>query len=62
LNERQTAALRYLLEHGKITIQDFEALCPATARRSLQRDLKLLLEKGLVAASGATNRLEYKLL
>ena len=62
LNERQTAAIRYLLENGKITIQDFEALYPAITRRSLQRDLRLLLEKGLVVASGATNRLEYKLL
>lgn len=62
LNVRQTAAIRYLLEYGKITIQDFEALCPETTRRSLQRDLRLLLEKGLVVASGATNRLEYKLL
>lgn len=62
LNPRQAAALRYLMEHGKITIQDFEALCPNTTRRSLQRDLRLLLEKGLVASSGATNRLEYKLL
>ncbi len=62
LNVRQTAAIKYLLENGKITIQDFEMLCPATTRRSLQRDLRMLLEKGLVAASGATNRLEYKLL
>ncbi len=62
LNVRQTAAIRYLLENGKLTIQDFEALCPETTRRSLQRDLRLLLEKGLVVASGATNRLEYKLL
>jgi hypothetical protein len=30
--------------------------------RTQQRDLRLLLEKGLVVASGATNRLEYKLL
>ncbi len=62
LNVRQMAAIKYLLENGKITIQDFEALCPATTRRSLQRDLRMLLEKGLVVASGATNRLEYKLL
>ncbi|MDQ3010528.1 MAG: Fic family protein [Acidobacteriota bacterium] len=62
LNVRQATALRFLLEHGKITIQDFEALCPGKTRRSLQRDLRLLLENGLVAASGATNRLEYKLL
>jgi Fic family protein len=62
LNERQSAALRFLLEHVAMTIQDFEALCPKANRRTLQRDLKGLVEKRLVAASGATNRLEYRLL
>ena len=62
LNARQTAALRFLLEHGKMTIQDYEALCPGSHRRSLQRDLKGLLDARLVAASGATNLLEYRLL
>jgi hypothetical protein len=62
LNARQTAALLFLLEHGKMTIQDYEALCPESHRRSLQRDLKGLLDTRLVAASGATNLLEYRLL
>ena len=62
LNARQTAALRFLLEHGNMTIQDYEALCPQSHRRSLQRDLRGLLEEGLVTTSGATNQLEYKLL
>jgi len=62
LNERQSAALRFLLEHGKMTIQDFEVVCPKANRRTLQRDLKGLAEKRLVAVSGATNRLEYRLL
>lgn len=52
LNHRQTAALRYLLEHGKITIQDYEALYPQVNRRSLQRDLKQLLHKQLVQEVG----------
>jgi Fic family protein len=62
LNARQTSALRFLLEHGNMTIQDYEALCPQSHRRSLQRDLRGLLEEGLVTTSGATNQLEYKLL
>jgi hypothetical protein len=45
-----------------MTIQDFEALCPKANRRTLQRDLKGLAEKHLVAVNGATNRLEYRLL
>ena len=61
-NARQKSALRFLLEHGKMTIQDYEALCPQAHRRSLQRDLQGLVKVGLVAASGATNLLEYRLL
>jgi Fic family protein len=62
LNTRQMAALRFLLEHGKMTIRDYEVLCPESHRRSLQRDLKKLLEVRLVTASGSTNQQEYKLL
>jgi Fic family protein len=62
LNARQKSALRFLLEHGKMTIQDYEELCPRTNRRSLQRDLQALSKAGLVTAAGATNLLEYRLL
>ena len=61
LNERQSKALEFLLQNGKITIQDFEALCPEFNRRSLQRDLKGMIEKGLILAEGATNQLVYRL-
>jgi Fic family protein len=53
LNERQGKALGYLLQHGKLTIQDFEALCPIVNRRSLQRDLKRMLDKNLIVEVGA---------
>ncbi len=43
----QTSALRYLLEHGRLTIRDYRELCTGSNRRSLQRDLKGLLEKDL---------------
>lgn len=62
LNARQKSALQFLLEHGKMTIQEYEALCPEAHRRSLQRDLQSLVKARLVAASGATNLLEYRLL
>lgn len=62
LNERQGSALRFLMENGKLTIQDYAALYPNATRRTLQRDLKELQDKGLIAAHGATNRLEYRLL
>jgi len=39
-------------ERGRIAIQGYEKLCPETKRRSLQRNLKGLLEKGLQRESG----------
>lgn len=53
LNERQTLALEHLLTHGRLTIVELERLCPQTNRRSLQRDLKMLLKKGLILELGA---------
>ena len=38
-----------------------EGLRPNTNRRTLQRDLKGLMDKGLLAIEGATNRLMYRL-
>jgi Fic family protein len=61
LNERQAKAVAHLLEQGRLTIQEFEDLCPEVDRRTLQRDLKVMLEKGLVVSEGATNKLIYKI-
>jgi Fic family protein len=59
LSERQALALGHVLEHGSLTIQDYERLYPEANRRTLQRDLKELVEKGLLLPRGSTNRLEY---
>jgi len=61
LSERQAKALGYVLEHGQLTIQEYEVLCPDTNRRTLQRDLKALVGNGVFTAEGATNRLQYRL-
>ena len=61
LNDRQSKALTYLLEHNKLTIQDFEKLCPNVNRRSLQRDIKGMLDKELISSGGATHHQEYRL-
>jgi len=61
LNERQGKAIEFLLAHDKLSIQDFEGLCPDVNRRSLQRDLKGMLDKELVTSEGATNQLIYML-
>jgi len=61
LSDRQAKALGHAMEHDGLTIHEYEILCPDTHRRSLQRDLKGLVDKGLLIAEGATNRLRYKL-
>jgi len=48
LSDRQSRALGYLLEHGRLTIQDYERLCFEVNRRTLQRDLKAMIDKGLI--------------
>jgi Fic family protein len=61
LNERQGAALEYLLQNGSLTIRDYESLFPTISRRTLQRDLSVLESKGLIVGSGETNQLNYLL-
>lgn len=61
MTERQAKALGHILEHGSLSIQDFESLCPEVNRRSLQRDLKAMVDVGLSVSEGATNELVYRL-
>lgn len=61
LSDRQTKAVQYLLQYGELTIKDFSDFCLDTPRRSLQRDLKTLVDKGVLKTEGATNQLTYKL-
>ena len=60
LTARQALVLGHVLDHGRITIGELEELCPDTPRRPLQRDLKALVDKGLLVRSGSTNRQEYR--
>jgi len=61
LSERQAKALGHILEHGSLTIQSFERLCPEVNRRSLQRDLKVMVDVGLLVTEGETHHLLYRL-
>ena len=47
LNDRQAQALGYVLEHGELSAKEYEKLCPDANRRTLQRDLKSLTNKGI---------------
>jgi Fic family protein len=61
LSDRQAKAIDYMLEHGSLKIQDFERLCPKLNRRTLQRDLKVMVNAGLLVAEGSTNQLIYRI-
>jgi Fic family protein len=61
LSDRQAMALGHILEHGSVTIQEFERLCPDVNRRSLQRDLKAMVDRGLIVIEGETHHLLYRL-
>jgi len=53
LTDRQALAVDHAMEKGKLTIREFEELCPGVARRTLQRDLKALVDAGLFVESGS---------
>ena len=61
LNERQQSLLMLLAENAELTIQDFEQAQPEINRRTLQRDLKKLIERGIVTSRGHTHTLYYAL-
>ena len=61
LNHRQAVALEALLERAEVGIEDLEALLPDVHRRTLQRDLKGLVDCGLVATRGSARAARYHL-
>lgn len=60
LSERQKLAIGYLITHGNLSIQEFEKICPGVTRRTLQRELRGLIDKGILEVTGSTNNLVYK--
>ncbi len=62
LSERQKQALESMIESEKdFTIQQYESFCPSVNRRSLQRDLSDLIEKGLITQEGIKKATRYRL-
>ncbi|HEY9652184.1 MAG TPA: TetR/AcrR family transcriptional regulator [Coleofasciculaceae cyanobacterium] len=61
LSQRQCQALMFAIAQGGLTIQNFEQMYPETSRRTLQRELRGMVEKGLLLSEGKTNRLYYRL-
>ena len=61
LNARQGMAIEHLQQAPSLDIRTFERLCPGVSRRTLQRDLARLAQKGLLQQEGETNNLVYRL-
>lgn len=61
LSGRQKLAIEYISRHGEISIQQFEDICPDVTRRTLQRELKELLDKDVLCTTGATSNLLYEM-
>jgi Fic family protein len=61
LSERQKIALESLLiREDTFTIQEYESLFPGVNRRSLQRDISDLIEKGLLSQEGIKKAARYR--
>jgi Fic family protein len=61
LSRRQALAVEHLLEKSELRIEDLEALCPGVNRRTLQRDLRGLVVRGVVKSLGAARAVRYTL-
>lgn len=61
LTERQVMAVGVVLDQGGLTIADVQRPCPGTPRRTLQRDFRGLVEKGVLERRGQTNRVDFQL-
>ena len=59
LTSRQSSILGYAAKASEITIQNCEAMFPQVSRRTLQRDLKVLIEHKLLIPKGSTDRRCY---
>ena len=61
LNNRQIKALEHIIEHGQINMQELSLLYPNVNKRTLQREMKVMIEKSVIESQGATNKLIYLL-
>ena len=55
LNERQTKALLYIKQNGKITNADYQSI-NETSNRTATRDLRELVDQNFIVQRGATGK------
>ncbi|MCD8506987.1 Fic family protein [Candidatus Woesebacteria bacterium] len=61
LSERQLIVMEYLQEQGKATSSDLNEILPMISTDTILRDLKDLIDKGLVKKHGVTKGVHYTL-
>ena len=61
MNERQAKALRYVREHGMLTMGTYRQLCPYFSDETLRLDLANLVARGLLIKNGAKKGTYYTL-
>ena len=61
LSERQGVIIEHILEKEKLFPTDFDLLCKKTGsvKRTLQRDLKNIIDKDIIESEGETNQKAY---
>lgn len=61
LTERQERIVQFLSNYGTMINKDFASLFPSVSEDSVLRDLKTLIDKGVVVKVGSTKSSKYKL-
>jgi len=59
LTERQEMIVEYIQDYGQFSNTEFEELFPGVSDDTILRDLKVLLEKGIVRKEGKTKAARY---
>ena len=62
LNDSQRRIVTLIRSHGEISMKEITALIEDRPRRSTQRDVRGLVEAGLIEAHGETRALRYRLI
>jgi hypothetical protein len=61
MNQRQAKAMRYVREHGEISLGVYRQICPYWSDETLRRDLSNLVKRGLLTKNGAKRGTTYAL-
>lgn len=61
LSPRQEIALQEIFKTGSLTIKKYEELCSDVNRRTLQRELKQMVDHGILSSKGSTHTIVYSI-